>query len=114
MVLRFIKFCFLLILGVILCFLALANRDPVTLRLIPVTLSALFPTPVIVVPTFIVVLGGIIFGLFVGFFWEWLREHQHRSKATKSDKKIKELEKKVSGLKKNDTSEDEILALLEK
>ena len=111
---RYIKFCFLLILGIILCFLALANRDPVTLRLIPETLSNLFPIPAVVVPTFIVVLGGIIFGLFIGFFWEWLREHQHRTKVSKKDRKIRELEKQVSGLKKNDTPDDEILALLEK
>lgn len=111
---RYIKFCFLLILGIILCFLALANRDPVTLRLIPEALANIFPIPAVVVPTFIVVLGGIIFGLFIGFVWEWLREHQHRTKVIKKDKKIRELEKQVSGLKKNETSEDEILALLEK
>ena len=111
---RYIKFCFLLVLGIILCFLALANRDPVTLRLIPDSLADLFPIPAIIVPTFIVVLGGIIFGLFIGFFWEWLREHQHRTKVSKKDKKIKELERQVSGLQKNDAPADEILALLEK
>lgn len=111
---RYIKYCFLILLGVILCFMALANRDPVTLRLLPDSLASIIPTPAVVVPTFIVVLGGIIFGLFIGFFWEWLREHQHRSKVTKKDRQIRDLEREVSGLKKNETSEDEILALLEK
>lgn len=111
---RFIKYCFLLILGIILCFLALANRDLVTLRLLPETLSNIFPVAMVEVPTFIVVLGGIIFGLFLGFVWEWLREHQHRSKATKSNRKIRDLEREVSGLKKMNKTEDEILALLEK
>ncbi len=110
---RYFKIVFLVILGIVLCFLALANRDPIILRLVPSTLEAVVPVPPVRVPAFIAIFGGILLGLLVGFVWEWLREYQHRSLATKSERKIRKLENEVSSLRTDKSDEDEILQILD-
>ena len=66
--------------AVALVSVALANRNIVTLQVLPTEISGWFAVnPSVQLPLFIVILGGIIVGLLVGFVWEWIREHKHRS-----------------------------------
>ena len=111
---RILKIIFLILLGIVLCFLALANRDPITLRLIPDFLTPIIDLPSLQIPVFVALFGGILLGLFVGFIWEWIREHQHRSTAQRNKNKIKELEDGISQSGNSLVTQDDVLSILEK
>lgn len=111
----YIRYAFLAALAVVLVSVALANRDPVTLELLPQGLSELFGVNwAIELPLFIVVFGGIVAGLIIGFVWEWLREHKHRAEAARRGKQARQLEREVNRLKTEKAGQrDEVLALLD-
>ncbi len=112
---QIIRWAFLGAVGIVLMFLAVANRDPVTLRLVPDDLAGLVPVPgPVSVPVFLVIFAGILFGLVIGFLWEWMRERKHRMEATKRRHEVARLENEVHGLRKEKAvDKDEILALLD-
>ena len=114
---RTIRYLFLAALGVVLATVAFANRDVVTLHLLPDEISTLlgFSKPLSVpLPLFVVVFLGIVAGLMIGFFWEWLRESKHRSKARRAEKAAVELSREVKNLKrKKAETGDDVLALIE-
>ena len=65
------------------------------------------------IPIFVLFLCGVIFGLFVGFVWEWIREMKHRSAASRKSKELAKVENELSQLKRESgQNEDEILLLL--
>lgn len=112
---RYIKYLFLAAIALALVLLALANRDPVTLTVLPTGLAEWVNWNfVITLPLFIVLLGGIIAGLLIGFVWEWFREHRQRAEAKAQRKERDRLAREVETLR-GDTSQsqDEVLALLE-
>ena len=113
---RAIRILFLFLVGICLVVIAVANRSPVTLRLLPDELAGFFPsTPPIQVPLFLVIFGGIVLGLLIGFVWEWIREHKHRAEAAAKRSELARLETEAEKSKKdNSDSDDEILALLER
>lgn len=91
--------------------LALANRETVTLRLLPESLESHFiQLPVVTAPLFIPVFGGIMIGLLIGFFWEWLREHGHRAKSSERKRRAERLQAELDHLRKD---RDDVLALLD-
>ncbi len=112
---RYLKYAFLAALGLLLLVVALANREVVTLRLLPVEMGGFLGFNwAIDLPLFLVVFAGIVAGLLIGFVWEWLREHKHRAEAATAKREAAKLERQVSELKaKADEPKDEILALLE-
>jgi hypothetical protein len=56
----------------------MANRDLVQVRLLPEDLAALTGlTWGMELPLFLVIFGGIVVGVLIGFVWEWFREHGH-------------------------------------
>ena len=112
---RYIRYAFLASLAVVLVSVAMANRDAVTLELLPPGLSDLFGLNwSIQLPLFIVVFGGIVAGLVIGFVWEWLREHKHRAEAARRARQAKQLEREVNRLKTEKVGpRDEVLALLD-
>ena len=95
--------------------MALANRDPVTLNLLPGELAAFAGTNASVsLPLFVVIFGGIVAGLVIGFVWEWLREHKHRAEAVTQRREREKLEREVTRLKPaSERQQDDVLALLE-
>ena len=113
---RTIRYLFLAALGVVLATVAFANRDMVTLHLLPSEISGFLGYSwQVSLPLFIVIFLGIVAGLMIGFVWEWMRESKHRSKARRAEKAAVRLSHEVKDLKRakaRDTG-DEVLALLD-
>ena len=65
------------------------------------------------IPIFVLFLCGIVFGLFIGFVWEWIREMKHRSASSRKSKELAKVENELSQLKRESgQNEDEIMLLL--
>ena len=90
---RYIRTIILVLLAIILVTVALANREPLTLRLLPEALQGLFGLSwQITLPTFIILLGTVMMGVLLGFVWEWVREHRYRSAAAQERRERLRLE----------------------
>ena len=105
---------FLTCLSIILLTLAVANRELVDIRMLPSELEGFLGGGMILsIPIFVLFLCGVIFGLFVGFVWEWIREMKHRSASSRKSKELAKVENELSQLKRESgQNEDEILLLL--
>ena len=114
-ILRYLKYLFLITVALALVLMAMANRETVTLEVIPPDLAAWFGIQYgIQLPLFLVILGGVGVGILVGFVWEWLREHRHRAEAKTQKRTAQALEREVKTLKgPARDSQDEILALVD-
>ncbi|EPX79693.1 lipopolysaccharide assembly protein LapA domain-containing protein [Salipiger mucosus] len=112
---RYIRYVFLGVLAVLLIAVALANRNMVTLSLLPEEMAALLQFQWSVsVPLFIVFFGGILVGLMIGFVWEWLREHKHRAEARARKAEARRLERELKRTQaERDKDKDEVLAILD-
>jgi len=113
---RYIRYVFLILLAVVLVTVAMANRASVTLNLLPDALAGFVPLPnALDLPMFVIIFGGIVAGLLIGFVWEWFREHKGRAEGARARREVNNLEREVKRLK-GDTvdGKDEILALLDK
>ncbi|GAA6208096.1 LapA family protein [Cognatishimia sp. WU-CL00825] len=112
---RYIRYGFLAALGVVLVSVALANRGMVTLNLLPEPLAELLGLGYsISLPLFVVIFAGIVAGLLIGFFWEWMREHKHRAAAGRAERSLKTTQREVRRLKgARAEDKDEVLVLLE-
>lgn len=112
---RYIRYAFLAIVAIVLISVALANRGLVTLQLLPNDIADLLGLQrTISLPLFIVIFGGIVVGLILGFVWEWLREHKHRAEAARKDREVKRLERELKRTQtERDKDKDEVLAILD-
>ncbi|KEO56438.1 lipopolysaccharide assembly protein LapA domain-containing protein [Thioclava pacifica] len=112
---RALRLLFLGLLAVILIGLALANRDIVTLRVLPLEAGQFLGMSwAVQVPLFLVILAGVILGLLIGFVWEWLREAKLRRTAVRATRKASMLEAEVKTLRHETKGpQDEVLALIE-
>ncbi|SDX23303.1 lipopolysaccharide assembly protein LapA domain-containing protein [Litoreibacter albidus] len=112
---RYVRYVFMAVVGLSLILVALANRGMVTIKLLPEEMAAYLGQPLSYeLPLFVVIFGGIILGLLIGFVWEWLREHKHRADARLQKREKEKLEREVKGLKrKSNEGKDEVLALLD-
>ena len=112
---RFIKYLFLGAVALMLIVVAVANRQPVQLKLLPDDFAAFMPfAGSITVPLFLVIFAGVLGGLLIGFIWEYLREFKIRSDLSKTNKQVKTLEREVTKLReKTGEAKDDILALLD-
>ncbi|MBY6067246.1 DUF1049 domain-containing protein [Leisingera aquaemixtae] len=112
---RYIRYAVLGALAIVLVSVCLANSTVVELKLMPAALAELFGFNYsIALPLFVVVLGGVGAGLVIGFLWEWIREHKHRSEAAQKAREARKLNREVTRLKKQkNEGKDEVLALLE-
>ncbi|GAA6191475.1 LapA family protein [Phaeobacter sp. NW0010-22] len=112
---RYIRYAVLGSLGIILISVSLANRGMVTLKLMPDDLADLLGfNHGIALPLFVVVLGGVVVGLILGFLWEWLREHKHRKDVSTKKREVRKLEREVGKLKaQKNEGKDEVLAILD-
>jgi uncharacterized integral membrane protein len=111
---RFLRFAFLVILAVGLLVLALANREAVTLNVLSPELAEFAGwSPSVTVPLFVVIFGGIVAGVMIGFVWEWFREHKHRAEAATQRRERERLQREVDRLTPKSEKQDDVLALLE-
>ena len=106
----------LLALALVCLIVAMANRAPVTLSLLPDDLAGLLNWQLRVeLPLFLVLALGVVLGLALGFVWEWLREHKHRKVARVQTRAVSKLERELAAMKDQTAlPEDPVLALLEK
>jgi uncharacterized integral membrane protein len=112
---RFLKFLALVLLGLAIVTVAVANRAPVVVNALPPDM-ALFTGLgwSAELPLFLVMFGGIAIGLLVGFFWEWARESRHRSLAGAKSREVARLERELARLRAEQPEpEDDVLALIE-
>ena len=112
---RYIRYAFLAALAVILITVALANREVVTLRILPPELAGFLGFSwEVPMPLFIIIFLGIIAGIVIGFVWEWLREYKLRAKGKRAERAAVALSKEVESLKERTAKPgDDVLALLE-
>ena len=114
---RYLRLILLGLLALLLLTVALANRAPVEVRLLPGDLAALTGlTWAMQLPLFLVIFGGIVVGVLIGFVWEWLREHGHRATASQKSREVTRLERELAVLKDSTSTppQDEVVALLDK
>lgn len=112
---RYLRFVFLVALALVLLVVALANRAPVSVRLLPDDLAALTGLSFSAeVPLFLVIFGGILAGVLIGFVWEWFRERKHRSTASVKSREVTRLERELAVLRDSaSVPQDDVLALLD-
>ena len=113
--LRTIKLFILAIIMVALILIGVANRDPITVKMVPDGLADLVPfaTTTPPLPLFAIVAAAIVVGLLIGYIIEYLREAKHRRRAEAKSREASQLKSKVRDLqKKTGETEDDVLALL--
>jgi uncharacterized integral membrane protein len=113
--LKALRYVFLAILAIALLAVASANRDPVTLRVLPTEIDRFLGYGwSIELPLFVVIFAGILGGLGIGLVWEWFREARIRAEGSMHKQRATHLEREVNRLQgaKGETK-DEILALLD-
>ncbi|WP_425099578.1 LapA family protein [Tropicibacter sp. S64] len=115
---RYIRYALLAALAIVLVTLALANRGSVVLNTLPEGMRAIPGAGVVdytvELPLFLVIFGGIIAGLLIGFVWEWFREHKHRAEASRKKTEVRHLERELKKTQaERDKDKDEVLALLD-
>jgi len=112
--LRFIKTIILGVILVALVLIAVANRDPMTVNLVPEALAGLLPIQnALTLPKYMILLAAIAVGLLIGYLFEYIREHKHRRKVNERSREVSKLETEVAKLrKKTGDDQDDVVALL--
>ena len=112
---RYIRYFCIAIFAVALVAIAVANRGLVEIRLLPDEVAGLFAlAPRVEMPLFLIIYGGILVGLLVGFVWEWLREHAQRAEAARTAREMRRMEREIQRLKgEKHKGKDEVLAILD-
>lgn len=113
---RYIRYAVLAILAIILIVVALANNAPVTLRLLPGSMSGFLGwTWSVTLPLFLVILASVATGVLIGFVWEFAREHKQRVEARHRRKEKDQLRRENDQLRNRQARRegDDVLALLE-
>ena len=113
---RALRYSLLILLGLVLLAVALANRDAVVLNALPENLAALtgFGWQV-ALPLYVVIFASVIAGVLIGFVWEWFREMKHRTVASNKSREAARLERELAMLRDaKGQPQDDVIALLEK
>ncbi|QFT97194.1 hypothetical protein FIU85_07760 [Roseovarius sp. THAF8] len=112
---RYIRYASIAIFAVALILIALANRQVVEVQILPGELAGIAAlNPSYQIPLFIVMFGGILAGLVIGFIWEWIREAKERAAAARQAREMAALRAEVRRLKgERNKDQDEVLALLD-
>ena len=113
---RYIRYLCIAIFAIALISVALANREPVALKVLPNEVAGWFAVnPSVQLPLFLVILGSIVAGLLVGFIWEWIREYGERAEKARLQRETRRLERENARLREEKhEGQDEVLALLDR
>jgi uncharacterized integral membrane protein len=109
---RTLKYILLALILIAVVVVSLANREAVTLHLLPSGLDRVMALSV-QLPLFAIILISVVAGMVLGYLLEWLREHKHRRRAAAKAQEAARLNREVAQLRR-DTGrpEDDVLALL--
>ncbi len=112
---KYLHYAFLISLALVLIIVAVANKAPAKLAFLPPDLANLIGINwSITLPVFIVFFLGIIFGVFIGFIWEWLREYKLRSEAAAKGKALRRAERELKKFKQEKyADQDDVLTLID-
>lgn len=112
---RFIRYLILAAIAIVLVTVAMANRDAVTLNLVPEEVSLILGIGgSVTLPLYVVILASVIVGVLLGFVWEWIRESKLRSEAAQDRRDKERLSREVTRMKtRNPAASDDVLAILE-
>jgi len=113
---RYLRYLILAAVGLALLVVALANRTPVLLKALPDDFAAFLGlTWQMELPVFVVLFGGIVLGVLVGFLWEWAREHKHRATASTKSREVTRLERELATMRDaTSLPQDDVIALLDR
>ena len=78
---RAVRYFILGLIMLVVVLLALANKQVVTLRIMPEGLTSIGQWAV-ELPLFVVILLSLLLGMLLGYVFEWVRERRHRKVAT--------------------------------
>lgn len=110
---RTIKFILLALILIGVVVVALANRAPVTVQLLPGEMAALAPNAQVTLPLFLHGLIAILVGMVLGYLLEYLRETKHRRRASARAREADRLHREVSELRRTTNKpKDDVVALL--
>jgi uncharacterized integral membrane protein len=115
--LKYLRYLIVLVAALCLLVMAFANRAAVTVKALPDDMAALWGRNWQVdLPLFLVILGGVVAGLLIGFIWEWLREHRHRATASSQATEARRLQRELAAMRdaKGQVQQDDVLVLIEK
>lgn len=112
---RYIRYLVLGVIAIALITVSIANRGPLTIRLLPAELEGLFGLSwQVTFPAFLILLAAVLVGVLLGFVWEWVREHRYRVEAAHERRERERLEREVKKTAPSKTEKgDDVLALLE-
>ena len=111
---RYISYVFYGSLMIVLVLIAIANRSTTELNLVPDELEFFGFNFSISLPVYVIFFGGIIFGVIIGFVWEWLREHKHRAEVARKRGELRRAEQQLRKIKgEKYKAQDDVLALLD-
>ena len=111
---RYISYVFYGSLTSVLVLIAIANRSSTELNLVPDELIFFGFNFSISLPVYVIFFGGIIFGVIIGFVWEWLREHKHRAEVSRKRGELRRAERQLRKIKgEKYKAQDDVLALLD-
>lgn len=111
---RYIRYFVLGTIAIVLITIALANRQPLTIRLLPEELTGLMGFSwQVTLPAFLILVAAVLVGVFLGFVWEWVREHRFRAQAVAERKERERLEREIKKTAPTPQKGDDVLALLE-
>ncbi len=112
---RYVRYASIAVFAIALILVALANRSVVTVKLLPEELAGMAVlNPSYDMPLFIVMFGGILAGLVIGFIWEWIREAKERMAAARQAQEMQRLRAEIRRLKgEKHEGKDEVLVLLD-
>jgi NhaP-type Na+/H+ or K+/H+ antiporter len=112
---RYIRYASIAIFALALILIALANRVSVPIRLVPEEMTGFTAlNPAHQVPLFVVIFGGILAGLILGFIWEWIREAGERAAAARQAREMQRMRAEIKRLKaEKHEGKDDVLAMLD-
>ena len=112
---RAIRLFFMVALAVFLIIVALANRQMVTISLLPSNFEPLVGGQwALSMPVFLALFLAMVFGLLVGVVWEWLRESHLRAESSRRAQDLARLEREMGALRRDHgRPKDEVVAILD-
>ncbi|WP_287885472.1 MULTISPECIES: LapA family protein [Paracoccus] len=112
---RAIRVFFFVILAVVLMLLAAANRQLVTVSLVPEALAPFAGGQwSLTMPAFVALFLAMVFGVLLGLVWEWIRESHLRAESSRRAHDLAQLQREVGGLRRTHAApRDDVLAILD-